>query len=303
MGDDGVRRIIPCRKSEFVPVMHTMIERRREFLLGSGDLPNYRMWTALAPCVMHALPSVRLPALPSSVEEFISAYRFSSPRGGEEHQGATPLMLCAMSGNLAVLNGLISQHEVDMEARLQIDMFQFGIQKGTTALVLSASLCPQNDVRTVVAALLAAGVNPNVTNQLGTTPLMAAAVYQSREGVKSLLACAGDTLDLEKKLKGNRATALSVAAFVSTAEIVDALVQAGADQNHIEDGGGSKLADACSNPAADMRMLEVLCRPSDGDRSLRNNINDRMKPRTVKSKLIDLTCRNMLRAGQPTGAP
>ena len=34
-----------------------MIERRREFLLGSGDLANYRMWTALTPSVMQALPS------------------------------------------------------------------------------------------------------------------------------------------------------------------------------------------------------------------------------------------------------
>ena len=49
-----------------------------------------------------------------------------------------------------------------------------------------------------VAALLAAGADPNAQNKQGTTPLMAAAMYQNLEGVRALLACGGDTLDLEK---------------------------------------------------------------------------------------------------------
>ena len=99
MGDDGVRRTIPCRKSQFAPVMLQMLQSRREFLLGSGDLVNYRMWTALTPSVMQGLISNDMPALPSSVEEFISAYRFSDARDEENHgSGLCPITLSAHVG-------------------------------------------------------------------------------------------------------------------------------------------------------------------------------------------------------------
>ena len=301
MGNDGVKRTIPCRKSSFATVMLTMLKKRREFLLGSGDLVNYRMWTALTPSVMQGLPSDDLPALPSSVEEFISAYRFNSARDEENHGvGLCPILLSAMSGNLAVVNELISQYNVDVNAQLQMHFYEYGVQQGATALTFSAALCPQDKVHAVISALLAAGADPNAQNMQGTSPLMAAAKYLSLEGTRALLACGGDALDLEKGSKANNATALNAAAFMGTTEIVDALVQAGANRKHIEDGGGSKLTDACSNPAADVRMLEVLCR---GDRSLRSNINDQMKARTAKFKMIDIAAQTAFRVQGSTASP
>ena len=293
MGDDGVSRTIPCRKNEFAPVMLRMLKSRREFLLGSGDLVNYRMWTALTPSVMQGLTSNDMPALPSSVEEFISVYRLKSARDEENHgSGLCPVLLSALSGNIVVLNELISQHSVNINARLQMNLYEYGVEQGATALTVSAGMCPQDNARAVIGALLTAGADPNVQTMQGTTPLMAAAAYQNLKAVRALLACGGSALDLEKSLKANHATALSIAAFTGTTEIVEALVQAGANRKHIEDGGGSKLSDACSNPAADIHMLEVLCR---GDHSLRSNINDQMKPRTAKFKMMDIAAQTALR--------
>ena len=93
MGGDGVLQTIECEKSQFAPVMFRLLQSRREFLLGSGDPVNYRMWTALAPSVMEGLSSSEMPPLPSSVDNFILAYRFSDARDDENHgSGLCPVI-------------------------------------------------------------------------------------------------------------------------------------------------------------------------------------------------------------------
>ena len=293
---DGVRRTIPCRKTQIARVVIQMLQSRREYLLGSGDLVHFRMWTALVPCFMQGLPSDQIPALPRSTDDLIAQNQFQGPRDEEnEGSGLCPLIVSALSGNLDVLNELVS-FGADVNARLLVNMYTFGAERGLSALALAVAMCPQSNVYSIAAALLAAGANPNGAASTGASTLMAAVNYQSPEGVRALLNCARG-LDLELKLRANGATALSVASFTSTAEIVEAMVQAGADRSHVEDGGGSKLTDACSNHAADVRMLEVLCRKSDSGKSLRDNINDPMRARTVKFQLIDLACRKAVQFG------
>ena len=55
---------------------------------------------------------------------------------------------------------------------------------------------------------------------------------QSDEGVKALLAQAGNRLDLELGWKVNNATAVQIAAYLSTYVIFEALVHAGANVRH-----------------------------------------------------------------------
>ena len=198
-------------------------------------------------------------------------------------------MMAAISGNLIVVTELISQHQVNVDTRMLIDLYVYGLEKGMTALALSAAMCPQIKAHAIVSALLSAGADPNASNKQGTSPLIAAVVYQSLEGVRALLA--HSTLDLEHGLKANHATALGIAAFTSTTAIVEALIQAGANRKHVEDGGGNKLTDACSNPTGDARMLEMLCQQSDG------NVNDPMKARTLMFCVIDWVCQTAVRLG------
>ena len=294
-GGDGMQRM-KCRKNEMAPVLTKLLQKKREYLLGLGDLDNYRMWSALVPSVMQGLPSDSLPTSPQSAEGFAVGNRIQGACDEEDEGGSglTPLMLAATSGNHIVLNELISQNSLDMDARLLIDLHQFGIEKGATALTFAVGIGPRSAVHATVTALLAAGANPNATNANGTTPLMVAAAYQNFQGTHALLTCARK-LDLEQGLKSNNVTALGAASFMGTTEIVKALVQAGAERNHIEDGGGSKMTDACSNPNADEEMLALLYQPSNGDRSA--NINYKMKARSVKFELIDCLCRNAVRVG------
>ena len=294
-GSDGVQRTIECRKYQVVSTMLTMLRTRREYLLGLGDMGNYRLWTALIPTLTQGLPNDEIPALPQTADDFLVTYHFTNARD-EENQGSgvTPLILAGLSGNLVVINELIARH-VNVDAKVLIDFPEFGFEEGMAALTLSAALCPQKKVYAVVAALLAAGANPNTATKPGTTPLMAAVGYQSQGGVDALLECVGSRLDLEHKRITNRTTALGMASFTSTTAIVEALVQAGADRKHVEDGGGNKLTDACSNPLADVRMLESLCEETDGNNSLLRHINHPMRARTSKWAAIDLACRNAVR--------
>ena len=207
-------------------------------------------------------------------------------------------MLSGLSGNIVVLKELIAQHNLNIDARLMIDLREIQVERGATALAVSVGLCPQSNVHAIVAAMLAAGADPNATDTFGNTALMAAVSFQSVDGVRALIKCAYGKLDFERE-NSNNATVLSVAALISTTAIVEELVQAGADRNHVTDGGSNKLTDACSNPAADVRMLEILYLTEDGRNtsSAPIGINDQTAPRTMQWGARYLASRKAVRLG------
>ena len=137
-----------------------------------------------------------------------------------------------MAGNFRVVRNLIDGHGVNVNARVRVDIHAIGAEKGMGALALAATCCPQRSVSDIVAALLAAGADPNSAGDTsGVTPLIAAVAFKSLGGVLSLLT--SEKIDLEKALPFNRATALNVAGYMSTFEIVKALIDAGADYLHV----------------------------------------------------------------------
>jgi hypothetical protein len=69
---------------------------------------------------------------------------------------------------------------------------------------------------------------------------------------------AGGKLRIDAGFKINNASPLSFAAYLSTPEIVAALIHAGADVGHVTDAGGTKLTDAVANPACTLEMLELI---------------------------------------------
>ena len=138
-----------------------------------------------------------------------------------------------MSGNIDVVRELVITHHVDVKARVQTGLPKFGIEGGMDALTIAASACPRDNAHEVVSFLLASGADPNLTFPgSGATPLMGAIVWHNLEGVRALISCAGNKLDFEKGMNANNATALLVAANLGTLEILDVLLQAGANREH-----------------------------------------------------------------------
>ena len=294
---NGKKHVLPCRRSQIAPVIHRMLQKRREYHLGLEDLISYRLWSAFSPHFLAGLPAAdRNQKKIDVTSTFLREYRFDGPRSEENrNSGITPLMLAAASGHVGVVRELLQTHSVDVNAKMRINVPDFGLEKGQGALSFAVSTCPSSQVNPIVSELLLQGADPNKASAgPGTTPLMSAVISLNLQGVKSLVENAGDKLELNKGLKFNNATALSLAAFYSTTEIVEALIQAGANVVHIEDGGGNKLTDACSNPAANPRMLEVLSKTGLGNRTV-IDVNDKIVARTLKWATLDSVLRKLVK--------
>ena len=281
---NGEQRPMQCDKDGVRVIMEKMIKKHRAYHLELNNLLHYRCFSALAVSFVQGLPSIDTPTM--GLTEFLAEYKFSSPREDENQgSGFSPLILSAAAGHLAVVEQLLDVG-ADPNARTQVVINLLGSEKGATALSVAASCCPRNQVYEIVTRLLRAGADPNSPNQNGVTPLMFAVGFHNLEGVRALISCAGG-LDLERGMNINNATALGIAAFMSTADIVEALIEAGANVAHIEGGGGTKLTDACSNPAVDSRLLELVHRPG--------TINDQMKARTTFWAAVDFWFRSLVR--------
>ena len=212
--------------------MFQMLEKRREYHLGNGELLMFRVWTALAGTVMQGLTHDDAQEAPESVEAFLALNRFTTAQD-EENQGSgfTPLIFASVSGNLPVVRELIADHGVNVRARTRVAVQDFGGEKGMEALAIAAGACPQDRVHGVVTFLLAAGADPNAASSgSGSTPLIAAIGYQNLGGVCALLAC--ETLDIEKGFPLNNASPLGIAGYLSTFDILKALLEAGANKAH-----------------------------------------------------------------------
>ena len=216
------------------PVMLRLLRSLREFLLGQDDLINFRVWTALTPTIMKGLPLNGMPSTPQSVAAFLADYRFSSPQDEMlQGSGFSPLIVASLSGNIVVAKELLTRDDVSVNARLQIDMPRFGIEKGMDALTFAAAGCADAQVYEMVSLLLAAGANCNSTcPRSRVTTLMSAIGWQNVEGVRALISSAAGQLDLEKGIRANNATALLLAGIMGTFEIVQTLIEAGANREH-----------------------------------------------------------------------
>ena len=229
-----------------------MLKKRREYHLELNELVRYRVWSAISNTFMQGLVCAEMPSSPASVEEFLVEYRFESPTDEEDRgSGITPLMLSSMAGNVEVVHELTRRHRVNLNARTRVELPELMLVKGVAALH-AATLCSREQTHAVVTALLAAGADPNVASTAGYCVLTVAAVLLNEVAIASLLnARAENNLDIEQKILVNSASPLNIACYQSTTNIVELLLNAGANRAYIHDNGGVPLLDgACGQTPA-----------------------------------------------------
>ena len=126
--------------------------------------------------------------------------------------------------------------------------FEKLIQGGTNTLMLFAAITPDTDL---LQALLDIGMDVNAQNEAGYTPLMFAAAYNTPEVVSFLV---GQGANIEAKAYVQDLTPLHVAAlFNPNPDVINTLVDAGADLEAVTENPMTPLLLACS----DNQNLEV----------------------------------------------
>jgi ankyrin repeat protein len=249
---DGSWRTIPCDKEVLAPVMWKMLSSLIQFSLGDERIPEYRLWSAFVPHIMQGLSMPDEAALyaPASVSEFLRIYRCKTPNDeeGKKGSGYSPLFLATLSGNVSVARELIDTHGANVHVTTRQFHTTLGFDKGSTALFAAVAFCPSKHVDDMVALHLQAGADPNRCTKSGGTPLHAGAGFHNLAGVNALIKHAKDTLRIDAGFKLNNATPLGFAAYFSTTEMVDALIDAGGDVGHVTSSGGTLLIDAVLTP-------------------------------------------------------
>ena len=295
---DGTERGIPCDKVKIDQLSWAMLQSKLSYMLGDDQIAQYRLWLALVPRFMQGLPdngaalkagrscdsSSRLDAAEAedAVKDFLSTYHFRTAKEeeGRGESGLSPLMHAGMVGNVEVAEELINQG-ADVHCKLRKFNAMTGADAGMTGLHFAVCLCPARHVE-MIAMLLRAGADANAPSKADGTPLIAGVMYHNMPGVRALLQCAKDTIDLEKGIGINNATALGIAAYMGSPNLCEIIIEAGADLAHTHDHGGTKLHDAPCNAATTRQMLDLLWNNGELD------VNAVQRSRTVFWKLIDV---------------
>ena len=225
--DDGSEREIACDKVKIGELTWTMLQSKLSFLLGDGQIKEYRLWLALVPHFMQGMPSEKTALKRSrssvspeehkatSTKNFLAAYHFQTVKDeeGRSGSGMTPLMHAVMVGNVEVVEELLAQGANVKNALREFET-TLGCDIGFTALHFAVAVCPTRVVE-MVTVLLRAGADANEPSKSGSTPLMAGVALHNMLGVVALIECAGNTLlKLEQGVKINHNTALGVAAYL-----------------------------------------------------------------------------------------
>jgi ankyrin repeat protein len=160
--------------------------------------------------------------------------------------GKTPLIYASYSGKESIVKVLCQ----DPVVKASINHHDIN---GVTALIQA---CMSGNARTV-AALLEAGADPQITFDGVTTPLMVACQYGKTDIVKLLCQNPKVKASINHKDKSGK-SALIRACGKGDAEMVAALIEAGADLQEITPNGWTPLMFACYFEKTD--IVKLLCR-------------------------------------------
>lgn len=132
-----------------------------------------------------------------------------------------------------------------------------------------------------IDAALGTGVNINQGDKDGRTPLMHAVLDDEADGrfVRSLLERGADVTTHDREQKW---TALHFAARDQKAQIVEILIQSGADVNALDSFGNTPLWRAIMNDRVDVEVIGILLRNgADPDKANRKGVSPRKLAETL----------------------
>ena len=233
---NGVRKTIPCDKSSIGSVVWKMVRSKSDDRWLRGDMDESRLWRASTLHFMQGLSCEEMTAsvAATSVDEFLQEYRIGADDVNGTTSGVTPLLLAVMAGNSVVVQALAQRKPPDVTFRVKSDFRMLSIAAGMTPLHVAVAACPKNHTA-IVTALLEHGADPNAAfDKAGIPPLYSAAFTQNLAGLRALMICSGNQLQIEKENGVISDTALGAAAYAGTPVIVETLLAANANLAHVE---------------------------------------------------------------------
>jgi ankyrin repeat protein len=312
------------------PLLRAMIEHRSTYHLRRDELTEYRMWRASTPhlCVgmgtsfeggrvsdgsrssineahvfMEGAFCRRTSAAvddegddgDSSLRAFLLNYRFKATDIGP-HGDGLPLLCAAFEGDPRVVRGLLEAHADPNRVYYARTVLPYlGLVPGGN-LPLHMAVASHAGNQATIRALLSYGADPNATvSDLALTPLIGGVYYDSAEGLRALYFTCFELdlrLDLERGIENLGWSALMLAAFASTPEAVNALVEMGCNRGAVGHNGYSVIRAACDNPLMDVETLELLWDNGDGV-----DLNESLQPRSAFWRTLTATSEMAVKCG------
>ena len=233
---NGVRKTIPCDRSSIGSVVWKMVRSKSADLQLRGEIDESRLWRAFTLHFMQGLSCEEMTASTpaTSVNEFLDEYKIGVDDANGAISGVTPLLLAVVAGNSVVVSALAQRKPSDVTVRVKSEFRMLSIAAGMTPLHLAVCYCSANHAE-IVTTLLEHGADPNAAfDKAGLPPLFCAGVTHNIKGLNALITCAGDRLQIDKENSAVSDTALGGAVYAGTPVIVEALLAANANPEHIQ---------------------------------------------------------------------
>lgn len=229
--DDSLKSI-PCDRASIGSVTLKMVRAKSTELRARGEIDESRLWQSLTTHFMKGLSSEEMTTLEpaASVDAFLRQYCMNDDEMGGVQSGITALFLSVLAGNAVVVRELARRTPSAVTIQVTCEFRALSITAGYSPLHAAATFCPAHHAE-IISTLLEHGADPNILcGKARVPPLYCAASTRNIEGLNALIACG---IDIDKGIGVNSDTALGGAARFGNLAIVDSLLAAHANPNHV----------------------------------------------------------------------
>ena len=259
---DGVEIEIPCDKDAIAPLLLQMLKKRKEYVLGQGDLERFRIWQSATPSLLRGLKYESEIPVNDDYEAFTRRHRF---RNNDANKLDEALLLAILEGSVSVAESVIDRGADVLNACFKVDVRELFVVNSMGArnlpMIAAVMFFNQDHGEAMLKLLLRSGADPNFawSKQWGKTTVLGAAVVAFQpEAIRTLYRVAGSVMKVNATFAVHHVSTVLWATYAGDSECVQALLDIGADANYMSDHGSTALMNAVRNPLGDGRMLKML---------------------------------------------